>query len=205
MRDNELAALKAENEQLRSRLDAVEGKLSPKPRPVAPPVEEGVRVTHPRTVSIAQPTIEEFKKLLKIVKAAHPSLVPDFHDRSTASEYGIGFVASFQIISDIKRTATLDRRDASHWAHNATLFLDARGDRAHVSAGAFMAAAIAAGDVAYAVGEYRCHVGLTYDGGAPATADSWRRVLSTGQVRPAIHVEPQHRVARPSQVQIYYG
>jgi hypothetical protein len=81
--------------------------------------------------------------------------------------------------------------------------LDARGDRVSVSVAAFMSAVVASGDVAYAIGEHRCYVGLTYDGGAPASADGWRRVIETGAVRPAMHFDPQPRVARPSDVRIY--
>jgi hypothetical protein len=189
---------------LEQELATLKEKVSPTPRLVAP-VPDQVTVSFPRTFSIQMPTIEEFKKLLKIVSSAHPSLVPTFGigDQSERQQFGNGFLGSFEIISGLKRTTTLDKRDASHWARNATLFLDARGDRVDVSVAAFMAAVVAAGDVPYSVGKYRCHVGLTYDGGAPATADGWRRVLSSGQVRPATHFDPQPRVARPSDVRIY--
>jgi hypothetical protein len=187
--NNEIAALRAENDQLRERLAVVEARTAPKLPPAQQPaVEEGVRVSFPRTVSIQMPTVEEFKKLVRIVKAAHPSLVPTFGigDQSERQEFGNGFLGSFEIISGLKRTTTLDKRDASHWARNATLFLDARGDRVDVSVAAFMAAVVAAGDIPYSIGEYRSYVGLTYDGGAPASADAWRRVLETGAVRPSI-------------------
>jgi hypothetical protein len=106
MRDNDVAALKSENadlrEQLRhaeARLEAVENKLTPKPRQVAP-VDEGVRVTFLRTASIEMPTTEQFRDLLRVVKRCCPTLVPNFDDRSVATEFGNGFIGAFQIISD---------------------------------------------------------------------------------------------------------
>jgi hypothetical protein len=203
-----LTAVEAENLELKARLAILEARTAPKLPPAQQPaVEEGVRVTFPRTVSIQTPTVEEFKKLVRIVKAAHPSLVPTFGigDQSERQQFGNGFLGSFEIIAGLKRTTALDKRDASHWARNATLFLDARGDRVDVSVAAFMAAVVAAGDVQYSVGQYRCHVGLAYDGGAPATSDGWRRVLESGAVRSATHFEPQPRVARQSDVRIYGG
>jgi hypothetical protein len=207
MRDAErFATIEAENIELKARLAAVEGKLAPKLPPTAPP-DDGVKVTFPRTCSIAQPTVEEFRKLLRIVKAAHPKLVPDFADRSTAIEFGNGFVGSFEIISNLRRTAALDKRSGDHWTLQASRMLDAVGSRTDVSIAAFWAAVCAAGDINYSVGEYASgyRVGLSYHEGAPASADAWRRVIETGQVRPAIHFDPQPRVARQSDVRIYGG
>jgi hypothetical protein len=207
MRDAErLSSLEAENLDLKSRLAVLEARTAPKQQQVAP-VEEGVRVSYPRTCSIAQPTVEEFRKLLRIVKAAHPKLVPDFADRSTAIEFGNGFVGSFEIISNLRRTAALDKRSGDHWTLQASRMLDAVGSRTDVSIAAFWAAVCAAGDINYSVGEYASgyRVGLSYHEGAPASADAWRRVIETGQVRPAIHFDPQPRVARQSDVRIYGG
>ena len=75
MRDNELAALKAENAELRGRLDAVEAKLAPKPRPVAL-IDDGVKITHPEIYTCTMPDPTNCKNFTLSCSPNFHSLVP---------------------------------------------------------------------------------------------------------------------------------
>jgi hypothetical protein len=203
MRDTDLAALKSENadlrEQLRraeARLEAVENKITPKPRPVAPIDEGVVRITTLEPYHGGDlPSPEQFETLLEIVARTH-KIVPtwpenrwgtQFNDRQ---RYLTGFIQCFRRIGDLWRLpgSELGKHRAEKWANDTN---QTYGIQADVNLSHFLAACIAWGDVNFSLGHWPFDVfaGLDYSSGRdvrPANPASWRAVLSSGKTRPQI-------------------
>lgn len=197
MRDNEFTALKAENAELRARLEAVEGKIAPKPRP-APIYDNPVTVVEIQPTLHDVPTPEEFQRLLAVVvRSVFPKLVPD-------REYLAAFVAAFNFVGTLDRLPGTDLGPrAETWvaAANRTLNWRPEIELSHIAS-----ACIAAGDINYAVAgwPHSVHVGLCWRShGVGASTGAWRKVLESGSVRPAIITQQQQqRSTLPHQVLI---
>jgi hypothetical protein len=195
--EQRMRALEAQNAELRQRLDALQAKVSPRPKPPAPiPEDDGFHVSFPRSAPIEMPSIAQFERLLIIVGRAYPKIVPTFDREGDRMEFFNGFCASFERIANLRRTVgeggaqMLNKRnDARHWASEAYSWLQQRGTPAETMNGSFFAAVIAAGDVPFSladrVGGVPAYVGLGYEGLTASTV-AWRRVLASGQPREAI-------------------
>jgi hypothetical protein len=93
-----LAAVEAENAELKTRLAVLENKISPKPRPPTPIDEGVVRITTgPMLNTRDAPTGQQYEDLLSIVAHAHPQVVPKFEaDRyGSAEKYRREYLAKF--------------------------------------------------------------------------------------------------------------
>lgn len=194
--DERIRALEAQNTELRQRLDALQAKVSPPPKPPAPVAEDdGPRVSFPRSVPIEMPSIAEFERLLIIVGRAYPKIVPTFDREGDRMEFFNGFTASFERIANLRRTVgeggvqVLNTKvDARHWGNEAYHWLQQRGTPAETMNGSFFAAAVAAGDVPFSFADrpagISAYLGLSYEG-LTASTTAWRRVLESGQPRAA--------------------
>jgi len=197
MSDREkLAALERENASLLSRIEALEAKAAPKRQPPAP-IDEGVKVTTGPLLNLRDaPTAQQYEKLLEIVAHAHPQVVPKFEaDRYGSAEkyrreYLGKFISCFERLGSLWRFNgnELGRNRAEIWVADTTRML---GISADVGLSHVMSAAIAWGDVPYTLGRwpYDVFAGLSYSSGhdiRSASSASWRKVLESGAVRPAI-------------------
>jgi hypothetical protein len=209
--DQRFAALEQENRELKARLDALEPKQTA-PRPQPAPVEEGVRVSYPRSTPIVMPTVAEFEKLLTIVARAHPNVVPKFERASDHHEFFKGFTHSFERISSLRRplgeggVPVLNTKiDARSWAEECHRWLAERGTPAETMNGSFFCAVIAAGDVAYSFANrgtgISAFVGLSYGEGLTASTAAWQRVIERNQPR-SLTAPPAPLRAPPSPSQV---
>jgi hypothetical protein len=204
-----LAAVESENAELKGRLAALEAKVSPKPRQIAP-VEENVRVTilapgH----GVDLPTPEQFEELLEIVARSHPTIVPAWPENrwgshlSDRQRYTTAFIQCFKWLADLWRFngAELGNRRADHWVVDAGRIFGAGAD---IQLSHMLAAAIAWSDVnvgASADRRWFTHLGLSYSTGEGirrASSESWRKVLSTGELRKIITTDRQELYTAPT-------
>ena len=168
-------------------------------------------VTYSHSIPIERPTGEQFEKLLAIVARAHPTVVPKFARESDRSEFFRGFVASFERIASLRRTAGLNAKNDAHWwANEAYRWLHEPGTPAETTNGSFFAAVIAAGDVPFSFANraegVSAYVGLTFDTDFRTAAPAaWRGVIERGQPRPpaAPPHPPRHPRAPRSGARIY--
>jgi hypothetical protein len=172
---------------LEAEVASLKAKVNPQPTPVAPPpIQDGPRVTFPRTSPIELPSDRQYQQLLAIVARVHPSVVPRDHDR----EFFLGFVGSFERIAHLRRSDEPNRKMTAYdWATETHRWLRERDTPAEATNGSFFAAVIAAGDVAFSLGQRNAGlpalVGLTYDRDCrTAMTAGWRGVLERGQPRP---------------------
>jgi hypothetical protein len=191
MRDNEFASLKAENAELRSRLEAVEGKLAPK-KPPAARVEEGATITViPPVSSFIMPNDAEMRQLLKfaIVRLTQMGRAPDFsgaRGEEKQDEFYRQFCAAFEALGGITRAPELDGKHSfGHWVDTAKEILRRADGRSVPELGpALLAAVIAHGDILFNDPRefpYVQEFGLRdYNMGKPAT-DGWKKVLAAGK------------------------
>jgi hypothetical protein len=188
---NEIARLSTENSELRARLAAVEDKLAPKRPPVAP-VEEGARVTvFAPTSSFVMPSDNEIRQLFKfaIVRLTQMDRAPDFSGarrEEKQDEFYGQFCAAFEALGAITRAPELDKKHAfTYWVGKAEEILrTCQYGSVPRLAPAFLAAAIAHGDILYNDPReypYILEFGLRdYGMGKPAT-DGWKKILAAGK------------------------
>jgi hypothetical protein len=209
MRDTDVAALKAENAELRARLEAVEGKLAPKPRP-APLAEEGiVRVTVLEPFHGGDlPSPAQFEQLLEIVARAYPTIVPTWPENRWGSHIGdrarytTAFIQCFKWLGDLWRfnDGELGKRRSDHWVVDAGRIFGAGAD---IQLSHLLSASLAWSDInigASADRRWFTHLGLSYSTGSNirrANPASWRKVLSTGETRPIITTDQKQLYATP--------
>jgi hypothetical protein len=173
----QVADLERENRDLRARIGALE-LLAPT-KPVAPRREEAsVKITHPPLAKVPMPTEDEFHRLLEIVLTRYPELRP-----SDAQGFEAEFRAAFQFLTHTGRREKLDRdHGLLFWIDTARAWL-----RDHkiasgvlgIGGTAFVAAAIASGDILYTSPDEFPHISfdlVPYGGGIEA-AGEWKRVL----------------------------
>jgi hypothetical protein len=210
--EQRMRALEVQNDQLREQVDQLLERMNPRPRPApAPVVDDGPRVTFPRSTPIEMPTIAQFEKLLAIVARAYPGAVPTFDRDGDRREFFLGFTASFERVANLRRTigqggAQLlnTKYDIRYWAEEANRWLHERGTPAETMNGSFFVAAIAAGDVPFSFANraagISAYIGLGYEGLTASTA-AWRRVFETGQPRKAAAApQPLRQFSQPAEV-----
>ena len=208
MRDTDVAALKAENADLRARLEAVENKITPKPRPPAP-IEEGTRITTFEPYYGGDlPTPTEFERLLEIVARSHPTIVPTWPENRWGShvsdrrQYVTAFVQCFKWLGDLWRFngAQLGKPRTDRWVIDAGRMFGAGAD---IQLSHLLSASLAWSDINIGASADRrrfTHLGLSYSTGEGirrSDATSWRRVLQTGETRPIITTDRQELYETP--------
>lgn len=182
--------------RLESELAELKARLEPEKK-AAPIVEdEGVRVTFSRRAPIEMPTRDECEKLIAIVFRTYPQLDPEYTREWDRTQYIDGFASALWRIAHWGRVAKFQR--ASDLAIEAQNYVrETRpGDAVGDVSGAFLVAAIAAGDVRFAVANSArgepWKVGLGYHG-EPARP-AWKEILQRGSLRPP---EPTAHDPRP--------
>jgi hypothetical protein len=182
--ERENAALRAELAALRSLL----GNKSPAPLPPSP-----VKITSPPLAKIVLPTPDEYHRLLAIVLDRYPVLRPR-DPQGFEAEFCLGF----QFLAHTGRREKIDRNhDLLFWIDTAAAW-----GREHkiapgvpgIGAAAFVAAAIAGGDIQFtSLDEFPyVYFGLVPFGGDIPAKDFWRRSLAGALVEPspALHPTP---------------
>jgi hypothetical protein len=182
----EIAELKSQIAELKSRFDAKDAPPAPvksaQPKPI-----EGAQIFYPAPVSnFVMPSPTELKQLCDIVLRKFPKLAPDMTDKwadNNEVKFAKQFAAAFRAVGQMHRTEKPDRkRYANYFVDHAEDLLRAQGASAEIGQ-AFLPACLAHGDVP--ISDWRIdgvvlEIGLSiYRIGRPAT-DAWRRVLSTG-------------------------
>jgi hypothetical protein len=222
-----LAALEAENANLRARLEALEGRKRPAPKP-APVEERGVTVSYPRPPStLIMPSDNELRQLEAIVLKAFPSLAPkielNFQQRFTVrnypaiadqiqpdaeainADYFRQFTSAFVAIGAMRlRDEPARKYFVGHWTEAAQTWLRCRNVFADITTNALIAAALAHG-VSYTDGTIDGSLwefGLDLYTGR-AVLDGWRRVLASGKIPQATPVPSNRRIAPASPARIY--
>lgn len=176
--DQRIGRLEAELAELKSTRAA--------PAKAAPIIEEeGVRVTYSKSAPIILPNSDECEKLIEIVGRTYPRIIPEFDREWDRAQFVRGFASALWRIAYWGRVEKLQR--ASDLAIEANTYLrqtrpgDAIGD----VSGAFLVAAIAAGDVKFSVGNSALgapwKVALGFNGTSARPA--WKEVLSRGAPR----------------------
>ncbi|WP_072824770.1 hypothetical protein [Bradyrhizobium erythrophlei] len=162
---------------------------------------EGARITLSiERAKIALPNEDELRKLLDVVFGTYPTLRPWTHGSSYAFQdeqnFTRQFSAAFGYVSSQGRADEIDmKHSVSWWADQASDWLRHRGDRTDIGGAAFLAACVAAGDVAFQRSDQFGNVwavGLASWEGRKAT-EAWRNVLC-GELRrpvPGIHKAPE--------------
>ena len=145
--------------------------------------ESSVRVTLAPLRKVAPPSDDEFERLVGLVLARWPILRPssgeDWHG------FVVQFRASFAYLLHTGRREKLDTdRSLSWWASDAVQWLRQHQPGSIVSIGgaAFVAAALAQGDVAHTMSEnfpFDFSLALQFGGGGVPSTDAWRDVLRT--------------------------
>ena len=171
--EKRVAALERENRDLRARLEAL-APTKVTPLPLSP-----VRIVSPPLARIALPTEDEFRRLLEVVLTRYPILKP----RDTQG-FEAEFRWAFQFLQHTGRREKLNRdHGLLFWIDTAAAWL-----REHkiapsvlgIGGTAFVAAAIASGDILYTSPDEFPHIsfGLVPFGGGIPAKDYWRRALS---------------------------
>ena len=198
--EKRLAALERENAALKSQIAALQ-VLAPAPK-VMPLPATPVRISYPMS-KVSLPTEQEFGPLLEIVLSRYPQLRP----RDTQ-----GFEADFRLVFQfLQHTGRREKLDRDHgllfWTDTAAAWLREKKIAPGVlgiGAMAFVAAAVASGDILYTSPDEFPHIafGLVPYGGGIASKDYWRRALS-GTILEAL--PPLHSTARPTPARIVRG
>jgi hypothetical protein len=227
----EIAARDAKIVQLTSELatlKALEAPASPPAKRPMPASQGTVVFCPPPESTLVMPNDGDLHRLMDIALTAYPSLRPkielSFQQRLTlrnipsladqikpdveaiSADYFREFRAAFVAIGSMKRMDEPDRRHyASFHVEAAQSWLRSHSMFADIPANAFIAAALAHGDVLYtdgAVDGSLWELGISVYVGKPA-GDAWRGVLKTGKLRPATAVPAARRMAVASPARIY--
>jgi hypothetical protein len=172
--EKRIAALERENRDPKGRLDAL--APAPKVRPLPP---SPVRITSPSLAKIELPTEDEYRRLRENVLRKFPILKP-----RDAQGFEEEFRWAFQFLQHTGRREKLDRdHDLLFWIDTVVAWL-----RKHkiapgvlmIGGTAFVAAAIASGDILYTLPDAFPHIyfGLVPYGGGLEAKGYWKRVLS---------------------------
>jgi hypothetical protein len=170
---------------LETELAELKSRLPPEKKPAPIVEDEGVRVTYSRRAPIELPTRDECEKLIAIVFRTYPQLDPEFTREWDRRQYVDGFTSALWRIAYWGRVEKLQR--ASDLAIEASTYVRTTrpGDAVGDVSGAFLVAAIAAGDVKFSVGNSALgapwKVGLGYHG-EPARP-AWKEILQRGSLR----------------------
>ena len=189
-----IARLETELAELKSRIEAEQK--------TAPIIEDaGVRVTFSRRAPIELPSRDECEKLIEIVFRKYPQLDPKFDREWDRKQYVDGFASALWRIAYWGRVEKFHR--ASDLAIEANQYVreTRSGDAVGDVSGAFLVAAIAAGDVKFSTGNsalgmpWKVALGFHGEPARPA----WKEVLSRGFPRvPEPVALDTYPVPRPS-------
>jgi hypothetical protein len=201
-----LAALEQQAVTLAAEIAALKAE---RPAPPPPPPRDEVRIVpllHERTDGM--PTLKEMERLFTIVKS-HSPWPQALNDRFDEHRPFRAFSSAFRWLQNVGRTERPNGRVAlSFWADTCRLWLRARNSvGSDLDGNALILAVFASGDIVYTPADpargWTWEFGLVEYGGRPASADGWRRVLSTGNVLSPS--SPARRDAPLSPVRIYGG
>jgi hypothetical protein len=176
--EQRLAALEAENHDLRNRLAVLEGGRQPK-KPAPPPDDEGVKISvmlpvaHPKHL----PSDDEYRALLKIVTSRYPQL--KFQNADDEFE---SFCASFQFICSLTKTAQpVTKFAASWWLDYGQQWCRDAGVQGLIRS--FLPAIIATGDVQYCLESNSTYWLDPFRGsGRAVDASAWRKIMNGGDL-----------------------
>ena len=103
-------------------------------------------VVETRASRFVMPSPSELATLARFVRARWPAFGP--HERQDEDDYAAEFAAAFRALGYLNRTAEPDAKKAlSYWIDTCRVWLRARGLDERMTAGSFMAAMIAHGDI----------------------------------------------------------
>lgn len=173
-----LAALEAENGELRAEINLLRPRPAPEPRPSD---DEGiVRITTlaPTAPGFIMPPDDEMVRLREIVLQHYPLLAP--HGKEDEADFHQAFVISFKALGFMSRAAAPDySRDPCFWVDHASEVIGRLGIAGTLSLAPFTAALVAHGDIAHT--EIRNYPFMSFalrrwgDGGG--ARDAWKAVL----------------------------
>jgi hypothetical protein len=197
--ERRLVALERENSDLRARIDALQLLLGNK---TAPPRrdEPQVRITNPPLANVAMPNEQQFDRLLETVVQRFPVLRP----REDVADFNAQFRAAFKRLTYLGRREKVDtNRALSWWCDDAREWCRRhRVNPSWINGAAFVAAALAHGDIAYTTLDEWPHVslGLQFTGGGVPAKDWWHRVLAGTLLDPVPSPYPK-AAASPARAQ----
>jgi hypothetical protein len=183
-----LAQLEAQAAALQAEIAALKGHA---PKPAAPPEKpRGTTVRELLTERSDGPSLVEARKLFQIVKPYAPWPLADRYDEDRPFR---AFSAAFRWVQNTGRQDTPNSKvNLSFWLDSARQWLRQRNAvGGEVDANSIIMAVMASGDVVFQRADMSqgrtWEIGLVLHGGRPASADTWRQVLSTGTIRPSVH------------------
>ena len=189
------------------RLDLLERRhvAAPVAKPAPAPIEpEGATIRYPMDQpACSLPTASELRELADIVLAAYPKLAPDASNprwaEANRADFFRGFCAAFRRIASLTRDERpVTSRYLEFWTNEAEDWHRLQGNPTDIRTPQYLGAAIAAGDVPFALGApHELAVGLRTDSLGRVATDAWRRVLSTHEV-PKPVTQPR-RTTEPAQ------
>jgi hypothetical protein len=161
------------------------------PKPAAPPEKpRGTVVRELLTERSDGPSLQEARKLFQIVRPFAPHPLADKYDEDRPFR---SFCAAFRWISNVGRQDMPDsRRALTYWLDSCRNWLRQRNAiGSEIDVNAIITATLASGDIPYQRADPSqgrlWEIGLVLYGGRPASADSWRQVLSSGTIRLSVH------------------
>jgi hypothetical protein len=197
--EKRLAAVEAENADLKGQLAALQLLLGNKPVPPPRRDEPQVRITRPLS-NVSLPTDDECVRLCEVVWGRYPTLRPG---RGGEGEFVGQFRAAFQFVQHHGRRAEPDhQRGLGWWTDTARAWISQhRSGGLPIGGAVLVAAIIAAGDVPYTNPEDPgITIGLQFGGGGIPAKDWWRRALGGAILEPVPQPYPT-RTPSPVRVQ----
>jgi hypothetical protein len=177
--------------------------------PPSPPKDEGVRIVQLNNeITSGLPDLKQMQRLFSIVKP-HSPWPQALNDKYDPDRPFRAFSSAFRWLQNVGRTERPNGKVAlSFWADTCRLWLRARNSvGSDLDANGIVLAVLACGDIVYTPADptrgWTWEFGLIEFGGKLASADGWRRVLSTGNVLSPS--SPARRDAPLSPVRIYGG
>jgi hypothetical protein len=187
--------------KLEARVEKLDGQsAAPKVVTPRPYVEEGTRVTTylpAAPTSFEMPSGDEMGRLYQVVQEKFgqlrikPILNPNWRQEEDLKFDRQGFDVAFKWIATLGRVDELSVKFApSYWVSVCESFQRSRGLGGSVGGRTILCAAIAAGDVRFAVNGFpHClELGLSFHTGRPAAPGAWRGVLN-GEFLQPVEVE----------------
>ena len=169
-----------------AQLAEMKAELNERAQPKAPPKQEdGVRIYTLAPTLPEMPSDEELTKLLGIVLKHYPALAP--HE-TRRDEFSDDFRKAFVHIAGLQRA---EKPDASRWV---SAFIDHMAVQCGVTVrgGAYIAAALAQGDVPFIASSMgqSWELGIKLYGGGRRAIAAWRNVLRGELLKPAVSERP---------------
>jgi hypothetical protein len=185
--NSRLAALEAENADLRVRLSRLETPAEPK---VAPPQRDdvGVRVTTIIPKSANLPSEDESRALLKLVHARFPQLKCQYTRWLSPDDELESFRAAFAYVSSLTKTEKPTKKYAvSWWLDEAQEWCRKVSVQGRILS--LMPSVIATGDVPYSMDDFTAMWVHPYRVGKPIDTSAWRKLLNGGDLLAPTRIE----------------